>query len=281
MGLGWFDAIAPVVSSLGSGFNQGRLQAAETQRKMQQEALQRALLQAQIDHYKAQDAAPQEWQPTTFEEAKEYELSIHPERLEKPAGTQQSEWAKAGFPDTPQGRQDYLDWIGQKSKAEYPERFRDPPRTPASTRVVEDNEAEGLGYLGMYEHGRDMGSARGVQQAQAFHDAYKAIRAQNQDMTPGRVARQAYRSASQARPDIFGKPPKENDILGDLGLDAEEYGGTEATAPTPAVPAVPTPRAPAPPTPENPTAQRRVVTQDQADYLRATNQWDDNLYEVR
>lgn len=280
MGLGWFDAIAPSIASLGSGYNQGQLQAAETQRKLQAEALQRALTQAQIDHYKAQDEAPTEWQPTTFEEAKEYELAIHPERAAKPAGTQQSEWAKAGFPDTTEGRQQYLSWLGQKSKAEYPERFRAPAPTPTNTRVTENEEAEGLGYLSTYQHGRDMGSTRGVQQAQAFHDAYQAIRAQNRDMTPGRVARQAFQSASHARPDIFGKPPKKGDFIDEL---LDETGGDENPNPVPA-PVSPTPgpvTQPTAPTPESPTGQRRVVTQDQADYLRATGQWDDNLYEVQ
>lgn len=276
MGLGWFDAIAGAALPVASGIQQGRVQAEELQRKREEEALRRSLLQAQI----AEATRPREWQPTSMQEATEYELGIHPERTARPDGFVQSEWEKAGFPD----QQSYLDFLGQKSRTEFPDRFR-PPAPTATDRTVANEEDEGLAILNTKNDPAMVGP---------FGQAYKAIREQNSEMKPGLVAKRAMAALHTSRPDLFRKQgggylEAYQDVVG--GGGAAEAGDLPVPAPVPAPVATPpvspiaapsppiAPTAPAPPSGANPSG-KRPVTQDQADYLRATGKWDDAAYEV-
>lgn len=282
MGLGWFDAIAGAALPVATGFQTGRLKAEELQRQRAEDALRRQLLEAQIANY--QDRS-QKWEPTTMEEARDYELSIHPERTARPEGFVQPDWVKAGFSDTADGREAYLEWLGDKAEAEYPNRFR-PPQQTSSSRVVEDDEAEGLAILnstltqpGTPGHHPEI--------AGPFSQAFREIRKQNPSMSPGRVSKQAMDGLRRSRPDLFGGKggysAAYEDLIAQAGTGAElppePVDPDDGSIPlAPGAPAAPS--APPPPAPGNPTG-KRPVTQDQADYLRAIGRWDDALYEVR
>lgn len=289
MGLGWLDAIAPAATSLYTGFQQGNLAADELQRKRAEDALRQQLLQTQIEHYARED---QKWQPTTEDEAAEYELRIHPERSIKPVGsTPQSEWAKAGFQDTPEGRDEYLRWIGQKSRAEFPERFTPHPRATDNTQLNRRNE--GLGYLEQYRPGQTATPELRAQ-ADAFHEAFRAIRQGNPRLDPGVVSYQAMESARRSQPELWRAQPAggfEEEYLrlmreggageeGAIPTAQPDAGGVEPVAPVAPVAPVTSPQeAPAPAA--APPGQKRVITQDQAEYLQAIGRWDPTLYEVR
>jgi hypothetical protein len=285
MGLGWFDAIASAAMPVYSGIQQGNLAAEELKRKRAEEALRSQLLQAQIASY--QDRT-QKWEPTSYQEAVDYELATNPQRITKPEGsTVQPEWVKEGFPD----QESYLDWLGKKSRRQFPERFTQPPRATDVTQQSRRNQ--GLAYLEQFKPGQTA-TPEQIAQADAFHEAFRAIRSGNADLDPGLVSYQALESARRSQPELWRAGNDDN--LG--GFEAEylrmmrEGGGgdldgaTEPVAPVapvaPAAPAPPpAPAAPAAPAPPSPPGLKRPVSQDQADYLRAIGRWDDARYEVQ
>lgn len=278
MGLGWFDAIAGAAAPIATGLQTGRLQAEELQRKQAEEALRNQLLQAQIEYY---GRGRDEYHPASMDEAIKYELGIHPERTARPEGFNQSEWVKAGFPD----QESYLQYLGKKSRTEFPERFRPPAGISQSTA---NDEAEGLAILG---------SPGDQQVIGPFGQAYQAVRTQNPQMKPGLVAKRAMEGLRSTRPDLFradggGFEEEYKKALGRAGGGGgggtNQYGEPDEGVPRADVPdpiyggapaAVPAPTAPAPPSGANPSG-KRPVSQDQADYLRATGKWDDALFEV-
>jgi hypothetical protein len=284
-GLGWFDAIAPALTHAGAQIQKSRQEEAELARQQQMDALRMQLLQTQIA--KAQEPEPaQAYQPTTYDEAVKFYGATHPAKPDEPI---RPEWVDAGFPD----EQSYLDYLGRKSKVQYPERFSSPkPRSsPAADRTAENEEARGLGYLETYRQGRSMGSNQGLAQANSFHEAYQAIRRQHPEMTPGRVASQAFEATKAAHPELFRSSSSgggSDDPITELIRQ-----GAGAPPPEDEAPAAPPPaaaRAPAPPaavttpteqTAPAPAAPKRTITQDQADYLRSIGRWDPELYEVR
>lgn len=260
MGLGWFDAIAGAALPVASGIQKGRVMAEEERRKLEEDALRKQLLTLQIG--KAQQ--PEPWAPTTFEEYQ----AAHPDRTPPDyTPAQLRERAQAEHPErfyTPEE-------AGARARAEYPERFR-PPDTPAGvTRSADDQEAQGQSILSMMGGGGTVPAA----QKMAFSEAYNAIIAQHQDWNPGRIAFNAYKATGMVDPTL--KPHRST------GTDIEDMiaragAGPTADIPEPGdTPDVPT--APPPPSGANPSG-KRPVTQDQADYLRATGQWDDARYEV-
>ena len=272
MGLGWFDAVAPALAGAGAQIQKGRIDEEERRRAAALDALRMGLLQTQLAKAQ-QPEAPGEYRPTTYDEAVKFYGATHPE---KPAKVDTPEWTDAGFPD----QESYLQYLGKKSRVQYPERFTAPARKPtASDRVGENEEARGLGYLETYKQGKSMGTGQGVRQADAFHEAYRAIRAQHPEMTPGRVGAQAFEATKDTHPELFRS---DRPGSGDLIDDIISTGGGEAR-PVPEDRARPTGAVTTPTeqTAPSPTAPRRVISQDQADYLKATGKWDPALFEVR
>jgi hypothetical protein len=282
MALGWFDAIAPQVLAVSTGIRQGNLQAQEEQRKREEEALRNRILQAQLAKLEMPEA-PGKWAPTTMEEAVEFERQTNFPDAPDPVV---SEVAKAGFPDTPEGRASYLKWTRQKAQAEYPDRFRAPqPRASdiAAERRVEAESNEGDAILSTMASGTTPGPVR-----QAFSEAYSQIIARNRNLPPGVIAQRALAGVKAGRPDLFRK----EESAGGGGFLSEyervtggpiydEETSLPVTAEEELAPAPP-PVAPTAPTAATPSGtQKRVITQDQADYLRETGQWDPSLYEVR
>lgn len=277
MGLGWFDAIAPQVLAVSTGIQQGNMMAQEEQRKRQEEAIRNKILAAQLARLEAPEPAG-EWKPTTREEAIEYYRETHPEDGPEPIV---SEWAKAGFPDTPEGRAAYIRYQGEKARAAYPDRFRAPaPKEPS--RVEANDEAEGLAVLNsvLAQPGQPRPAGHNPAVAGPFSEAFKAIRRQNPTMSPGQVSKQAMEGLRKGRPDLFkagdpalgGYAQSYADVLagGAGALDPEVVSEEEiAPPPVPATQATPA------------TAPKRIISKDQADYLQATGQWDPSRYEVR
>jgi hypothetical protein len=268
--LGGLFAVAPsIMGGLVSGQNQGALlrrQMEEEDRARKAEeakaAIQAALIQSQTEYY---NRGREQWVPATEEEAVRYYGATHPEE-----------------PPTPRN----IDPLSGEGIAAALRRKRGEAAIDAAapkrpTQADEAREARGLAILS--QMGRGGGGTD--EQKHAFARAYAAIIARHPDWSPGRISDAAAGGTASVDPTMKpSRPTGFAALLDQFQSDTTSSDGTPASLP----PAPPEP--PAPPAPiadasatEPPPAmgQKRIITQDQADFLKAKGAWDPLKYEIQ